>query len=143
MSWDSYLDNLCAQSNNSEGIAAVKRAGIYSLDGGKSWTSDGHPHGLVIFPKESQKIANVMKSGDFSDFKENGIVLENKHYFFISEFRYDKGVIGRLEGEGVVLITSSISAIIICHLDEENAHRLKDGVRAVFAISDYLKSCGM
>jgi hypothetical protein len=143
MSWDSYLDNLKAKSENLQGIPAVKACCFFGLDGGAPWTSPYHPNGLQLVSNESEIIAKVMKSGDFSHFKENGIGLENKHYFFNSELPNGNGVMGRLEGEGVVLITYSISAIIMAVLYEEEAHRLKDGVKAVLFLREYLKDLEM
>ena len=42
MSWDSYIDNLIAQSKGSDGSAHVDKACIIGIDGGAKWTSDGH-----------------------------------------------------------------------------------------------------
>ena len=42
MSWDSYLDNLVAQSNDSTGTPHVDKACIIGLDGGAKWTTDSH-----------------------------------------------------------------------------------------------------
>ena len=38
MSWDSYIDNLCAQSQYH-----VDQAAIFGINGGK-WTTDNHPN---------------------------------------------------------------------------------------------------
>jgi profilin len=143
MSWDSYLDNLKAQSNNKQGIPAVKASAIISLDGGASWISPNHPNGINGVINEYGIIAKVMKSGDFSHFKENGIGLEKKHYFFISEIPNGHGVMGRLEGEGVVVISCSRSAVIMAVIDEEEVPRSKDGIKAVTIIKDYLLSVGL
>ena len=52
MSWDSYLDNLIAQSKDAAGTAHVDRACIIGMDGGAKWTTDGHASafkvGLII-----------------------------------------------------------------------------------------------
>ena len=42
MSWDSYIDNLIAQTKDASGGAHVDRACIIGLDGGAKWTTDGH-----------------------------------------------------------------------------------------------------
>jgi profilin len=42
MSWDSYIDNLIAQSKDASGSTHVDKACIIGLDGGAKWTSDGH-----------------------------------------------------------------------------------------------------
>ncbi len=41
MSWDSYLDNLVAQSKDSDGKEHVDKAIIIGIDGAK-WTTDEH-----------------------------------------------------------------------------------------------------
>lgn len=42
MSWDSYLDNLQAQSKDPAGTAHVDRCCIIGIDGGAPWTTAGH-----------------------------------------------------------------------------------------------------
>ena len=42
MSWDSYIDNLIAQSKDTNGTAHLDKACIIGLDGGASWTTAGH-----------------------------------------------------------------------------------------------------
>ena len=39
MSWDSYIDNLVAQTKDSSGSAHCDRAAIIGIDGGAAWTS--------------------------------------------------------------------------------------------------------
>ena len=48
MSWDSYIDNLIAQSKDSYGVAHVDRACIIGLDGGAFWTTSSHPNALQV-----------------------------------------------------------------------------------------------
>lgn len=48
MSWDSYIDNLLAQTKDSGGAAHADRACIIGLDGGASWTSAGHAAALKV-----------------------------------------------------------------------------------------------
>ena len=48
MSWDSYIDNLLAQTKDSSGAAHADRACIIGLDGGASWTSAGHSAALKV-----------------------------------------------------------------------------------------------
>jgi len=48
MYYDSYIDNLCAQSNDSTGKAHCDKAAIISLDGGAALTSPNNPHGIRI-----------------------------------------------------------------------------------------------
>ena len=42
MSWDSYIDNLIAQSKDAQGTAHTDRAAIIGLDGGAPWTTAAH-----------------------------------------------------------------------------------------------------
>ena len=42
MSWDSYIDNLIAQSKDAGGTVHVDKACIIGIDGGAKWTTDGH-----------------------------------------------------------------------------------------------------
>ena len=42
MSWDSYIDNLLAQSKDASGSAHADKACIIGLDGGAPWTTAGH-----------------------------------------------------------------------------------------------------
>lgn len=48
MSWDSYLDNLVAQSKDAAGTAHVDRACIIGIDGGAAWTTEGHANALKV-----------------------------------------------------------------------------------------------
>lgn len=48
MSWDSYIDNLIAQSKDASGGAHVDRACIIGLDGGGPWTTASHPSALKV-----------------------------------------------------------------------------------------------
>ena len=48
MSWDSYIDNIIAQSKDSSGMAHVDRACIIGLDGGAPWTTLSHPNALKV-----------------------------------------------------------------------------------------------
>ena len=48
MSWDSYIDNLLAQTKDGSGAPHADRACIIGLDGGASWTSAGHSAALKV-----------------------------------------------------------------------------------------------
>ena len=48
MSWDSYIDNIIAQSKDSSGKAHIDRACIIGLDGGAFWNSPSHPNALKV-----------------------------------------------------------------------------------------------
>lgn len=42
MSWNSYIDNLIAQTKDGAGNAHVDKACIIGIDGGAKWTTDSH-----------------------------------------------------------------------------------------------------
>ena len=48
MSWDSYIDNLIAQSKDASGTAHVDKGCIIGMDGGAAWTTAGHPNALKV-----------------------------------------------------------------------------------------------
>ena len=48
MSWDSYIDNLIAQTKDSNGAASADKACIIGIDGGASWTTAGHANALKV-----------------------------------------------------------------------------------------------
>lgn len=139
MSWDSYLDNLVAQSNDSTGKAHCDKAAIISLDGGASWTSPNHPHGIQLTPAEGQKIAQMMKSGDFSSAQANGIVLEGVKYQFLRED--GKVAFAKKKDFGAITIQKSKSAVVIGHTSEGSQQGNTN--KAVGVIADYLESVGM
>lgn len=139
MSWDSYLDNLCAQSNDSTGKPHCDKAAIISLDGGASWTSPNHPHGIQLTPAEGQKIASMMKSGDFSAAQANGIVVEGVKYQFLRED--GKVAFAKKKDQGAITIQKSKSAVVIGHTAEGCQQGYTN--KAVGVIADYLESVGM
>ena len=48
MSWDSYIDNLVAQTKDASGTAHADKACIIGIDGGAPWTSSGHACALQV-----------------------------------------------------------------------------------------------
>jgi profilin len=48
MSWDSYIDNLVAQTKDSCGAPHADKACIIGLDGGAAWTTAGHACSLKV-----------------------------------------------------------------------------------------------
>ena len=50
MSWDSYIDNLIAQTKDASGNAHCDRACIIGLDGSQ-WTTAGHANALKVRTK--------------------------------------------------------------------------------------------
>ena len=47
MSWDSYIDNLIAQTKDASGNAHCDKACIIGLDG-SAWTTPGHANALKV-----------------------------------------------------------------------------------------------
>jgi len=139
MSWDSYLDNLCVQSNDATGKAHCDKAAIISLDGGAAWTSPNHPRGIQLSLAEGQKIAQMMKSGDFSSAQANGIVLEGVKYQFLRED--GKVAFAKKKNHGAITIQKSKSAVVIGHTAE--GCQQGNTNKAVGVIADYLESVGM
>lgn len=48
MSWDSYIDNLVAQTKDASDTAHCDKACIIGLDGGAPWTTAGHAKALKV-----------------------------------------------------------------------------------------------
>ena len=48
MSWDSYIDNLVAQTKDASGTVHSDKACIIGLDGGAPWTTAGHASALKV-----------------------------------------------------------------------------------------------
>ena len=48
MSWDSYLDNLVAQTKDASGTQHADKAVIIGIDGGAKWTTDAHACALKV-----------------------------------------------------------------------------------------------
>ena len=48
MSWDSYIDNLVAQTKDASGTAHADKACIIGIDGGSAWTTAGHANALKV-----------------------------------------------------------------------------------------------
>jgi hypothetical protein len=53
------------------------------LDGGAPWTTSDAPNILKLSPTEGQKIAQALKSGDFTSMQANGVFAEGKRYQFL------------------------------------------------------------
>ncbi|MFM5892410.1 MAG: profilin [Dolichospermum sp.] len=138
MYYDSYIDNLCGQSNDYTGKAHCDKAAIISLDGA-SWTSPNHPHGIQLTPEEGLKIARMMKSGDFSSGQANGILLEGVKYVFLLEA--GNVALAKRKGHGAITIQKSKSAVVIGHTAE--GCQQGNTNKAVGVIADYLESVGL
>ena len=48
MSWDSYIDNLIAQTKDASGVVHCDKACIIGLDGGAPWTTAGHASAFQV-----------------------------------------------------------------------------------------------
>jgi len=60
MSWDSYIDNLIAQSKDTGGNTHCDKACIIGLDGGAPWTTAGHANALKVCEKALYIFAGKM-----------------------------------------------------------------------------------
>lgn len=140
MSWDSYLDNLCAQSKGSDGSAHIDKCCIIGIDGGAKWTTDGHPNALTMADDECANIARTFKSKDFSPFMANGFKACGVKYQFLRE-EDGKLVIAKKKGEGAISMQASKTAIVVGHCPEGGQQGITN--KGVAVIADYLESLGM
>eukprot|EP00794_Sanderia_malayensis_P005639 gene5639-6335_t len=137
MSWDSYIDNLIAQSKDAAGNAHVDRACIIGKDGA-AWTTTGHANALKVSAEEAKKLATNMAEGGGS-FGAEGIRVEGTKYQFL---RMDETVaLGKKKGEGAITAQMSTTAVVIGHCPEGSQHGNCN--KAVGVIADYLISLGM
>lgn len=140
MSWDSYIDNLLAQSKDASGTAHADRACIIGLDGGAAWTSAGHACALKLAPNEAANIARTFKGKDFSPFMTGGIHAEGVKYQFLRE-QDEKLVLGKKKDNGALTAQASKTAIVIAHCPE--GCQQGNTNKAVAVIAEYLESLGM
>lgn len=140
MSWDSYIDNLVAQSKDANGAAHVDKACIIGLDGGAKWTTDSHANAFPLTPTESANIAKCFKSKDFSAFMSGGVHAESTKYQFLRE-EDGKLVLAKKKDFGAISMQSSKTAIVCAHCPEGSQQG--NANKAVGVISDYLESLGM
>ena len=140
MSWDSYLDNLVAQSKDATGVTHIDKCCIIGIDGGAKWTSDGHPCAFKISAEEAAAIARCFKSKDFSAFMSSGIRAENTKYNFLRE-EDGKVVYGKKKGNGAITIQASKTALVIAHCPEGGQQGSTN--KGVAVIAEYLESLGM
>ena len=122
MSWDSYIDNLIAQSRSRDGGGQthVDKACIIGLDGGARWNSDDHPGAMKPSPWEAANIARCFKTEDFTMFMSNGVRIENQTYQFLREDK--KVVYAKFKKCGGVTLQASKTAIVIAHCPEGSQH---------------------
>ena len=140
MSWDSYLDNLIAQSKDASGTAHVDRACIIGLDGGAPWTTLSHVNAMKVQGQEGVNIARCFKSKDFTAFMSGGIYLEGTKYQFLRE-EDGKLVLGKKKEHGAVTVQASKTALVIAHCQEGGQQGNCN--KAVAVIAEYLESLNM
>ncbi|XP_020903662.1 profilin [Exaiptasia diaphana] len=140
MSWDSYIDNLLAQSKDASGSCHVDRACIIGLDGGAPWTTAGHANSLKLQGQEGANIAKCFKSKDFSAFMASGIRAEGEKYQFLRE-EEGKLVLGKKKDQGAITLQASKTAVVIGHTAE--GCQQGNTNKGVAVIAEYLESLGM
>ncbi|XP_072180690.1 profilin [Diadema setosum] len=140
MSWDSYIDNLVAQTKDASGTAHADRACIIGLDGGAPWTTAGHACALKLQGQEGANIARCFKNKDFSAFMSGGVHAEGLKYQFLRE-EDGKLVLAKKKGNGAISLQSSKTAIVIAHCAE--GCQQGNVNKGVAVIAEYLESLGM
>jgi len=140
MSWDSYIDNLIAQTKDSSGAAHCDRACIIGLDGGAPWTTAGHANALKLQGSEGQNIALCFKSQDFTSFQAGGVHAEGVKYQFLRQ-EDGKIVFGKKKDHGAITLQSSKTAIVVGHTTE--GCQQGNVNKGVAVIAEYLESLGM
>lgn len=140
MSWDSYLDNLVAQSKDGSGTEHVDKCCIIGLDGGAKWTTDGHAKAFKLEVNECAKIAKAFKGKDFTTFQAGGIHAAGTKYQFLRE-EDGKLVLGKKKDHGALSLQCSKTAIVIGHVPEGGQQG--NANKAVNVIAEYLESLNM
>lgn len=140
MSWDSYIDNLIAQTKDGSGTAHCDRACIIGLDGGAPWTTAGHACALQLQGSEGANIARCFKSKDFSPFMAGGIFAEGEKYQFL-RVEDDKLVLAKKKEHGAISIQSSKTALVIAHCPEGGQQGNTN--KGVAVIAEYLETLNM
>ena len=116
VSWDSYIENLIAQSRDTSGNPHVDKVCIIGLDTGAKWTTDSHARAFKIHPREAQTIASVFMKKDFSPFIDIGVSLDETNYKFIKE-EDQRIVYARYDRSGVTMQCTK-TAVVIAHTPE-------------------------
>lgn len=140
MSWNSYIDNLVAQTKDASGVAHCDSACIIGLDGGAAWTTADHTAAFKIEPTEAATIANAMKSSDMTTFQASGIWIGGVKYQFIRE-EDNKLVLGKKKDHGSITLQKSKTAIVIGHTKEGGQQGNTN--KGVGIIADYLETLNM
>ncbi|XP_033731542.1 profilin-like [Pecten maximus] len=140
MSWDSYIDNLLAQSKDASGTAHADKACIIGIDGGAPWTTDSHGCALKLQGTEGAEIAKCFKAKDFTQLMANGVKAEGKKYQFLRE-EDQKIVMCKKKGEGALTIQCSKTALVVGHCPEGGQQGNTN--KGVAVIAEYLESMNM
>ena len=86
-SWDSYIDNLIAQSKDSSGHTNADQAVIIGIDGGAKWTTDVSMKGCLSVRQysTSTEFMNIYVTPitDYGSYKS--LESANVHVLFVSE----------------------------------------------------------
>jgi len=138
MSWDGYIDNVIAHSQD-DSQASVDKVCIIGLDGGAPWTSDQHASHLKLNDGEGPTIASACKRKDFTIFRTSGIVASGVKYMFLREA--DGLLLGKKKDLGAITLGMSNTAIVIAHTVEGSQQGNSNN--AVLKITEYLVSVGM
>lgn len=140
MSWDSYIDNLCAHTKDGSGMEHCDKACIIGLDGGAIWTTAENPKALKLSPTEAAEIAKCFKSKDFSNFQAAGTRAEGVKYQFLRE-EDGKLVLAKKKDNGSLTLQCSKTAIVVGHTKE--GCQQGNTNKGVAVIAEYLESLGM
>jgi len=139
MSWDSYIDNLLAQTKDNSGTAHCDKACIIGKDGSR-WTTSGHPNHFNITDEEAKTIGQAMSSKSWTGFQSGGIYGEGLKYQYL-RVEDEKVVLGKKKDNGAVTIHASKTAVVIGHTMEGSQQGNTN--KGVAVIADYLESLGM
>jgi len=139
MSWDSYIDNLIAQTKDASGAAHCDKACIIGKDGSR-WTTSGHQNHFNITDEEAKTIGQAMSSKLFTGIQAGGIHAEGLKYQFLRD-EDGKIVLGKKKDNGAVTIQSSKTAVVIGHTIEGSQQGMTN--KGVAVIAEYLESLGM
>ena len=139
MSWDSYIDNLIAQTKDTSGNAHCDRACIIDMDGAP-WTTAGHANALKLKGQEGVNIGKCFKNKDFTLFMVDGVHAEGLRYMFLRE-EDGKIVYAKQKEKGSISLQASKTAVVIGHCPEGGQQgNLNKGVAV---ITEYLESLNM
>lgn len=138
--WDSYVDNLIAQTKDAAGNTHCDKACIIGVDGGAAWTTAGHACAFKWSPQEEENIAKCFKNKDFTPFMESGGHVEGVTYIFLRE-EDGKLVLAKRKDFGAVSLQASKTAIVIAHCPEGSQQGNCN--KGVAVIADYLESLNM